>query len=252
MSEDTDRVLDSPEEWFKLGIKDAVQMALLTYAKTLDVIDDLKIILVKNSTSIPFVTSDDPAIMVNRWYLKMARIIGSSSGLQSAGIICVLPLTPRVCCIAFDKDVYSIRNKNNWAEARKTTDVESINDLQYLNCFANVYFNNSQNSDNILSLHKRNINFRPQIRHRINYAIPVESTGSTTKYVVIDPDTAPEHTEALLHMQSIPIKPLSWPSFLRWRIKGCIYSNKTGHGHVRKSHIITRGGPQFKRIKTGY
>jgi hypothetical protein len=48
------------------------------FAEEMDIIDDLKLCLIRNRTSIPFVTSDDPAVMTNRWYLADYRNLGRS------------------------------------------------------------------------------------------------------------------------------------------------------------------------------
>ena len=90
---------------FNLGIKDAVQMAMLTFAKEMHVIDDLKICLISNKTDFPFVTSDDPAVLTNRWHLNDWRTKFRSFGLRTSGDLLFLPLTPKIICVAFDGDV---------------------------------------------------------------------------------------------------------------------------------------------------
>lgn len=252
MSADTDILIDHPEESVKLEIKQAVQIALLAFAENLDALDDLKVVLIKNKTSTPFVTSDDPAVLVNRWYINNKYILGSGNGVQSSGMICVLPISPSVCCVAYDGDVYSIPNKSNWVETKRLSDINALNDLQYLNCFANLYFGNNDKSEKILEINKRNYGQRPESRHRLHYAIADEESNGSTRFVVIEKEDAPKHTKALIHMETIPIKPPKWPTLIHWRRKGYVYTNKTGVGHIRKAHILKRSGPPFEKFKTGH
>ena len=92
MAIESDRVAGIEAFSFRFDVQRAVQFAMLTYAKTMDVIDDLKICLIRNRTSVPFVTSDDPAVLTNRWYLEDRRIRGRSFGWQASGLLAILPL----------------------------------------------------------------------------------------------------------------------------------------------------------------
>ena len=234
---------------FKMEIKDAVQISLSIFAAAMDYIDDLNIVLVKNKSSIPFVTSDDPAISVSRLAFSNKIYAKFGVGIKSAGLICVIPLSPDTCCIAYDKDVYSIPQKNNWTTVRSVHDINAINDLQYMNCFANIYFDNKSFAPEIKAIHARNAGYRPDSRHRINYAIPEEHSNGFTKYVVVNPKEAPEHGEALIHIENVPIKPLHWPKFLRWKRHGYVFSNGSGAGYLRHAHVPEYKSPPFKKIK---
>lgn len=77
---------------FDLEIRDAVLMAMQTFAEEMKVIDDLKVCLLKNTTEFPFITSDDPAILTNRWFQSDKRHRGSAFGLGSSGALAILPL----------------------------------------------------------------------------------------------------------------------------------------------------------------
>ena len=61
-----------------------------------DTVDDLYVCLVRNRTNLPFVTSDNPAVMTNRWHLTDRRARGVSPGLGNAGMIGLLPLAPDI------------------------------------------------------------------------------------------------------------------------------------------------------------
>jgi hypothetical protein len=253
MSEEADELIEHPTESFKLGIKEAVQIALQSYAENLDTLDDLKIALVYNRTDVPFITSDDPSVLTNRWLINNIATMGRGYGLHTAGVLCVLPLSPRVCCICYDGHIYSIPNKNNWVDLRDQADVNAINDLQYLNCVANIYFSGQAASESVLELHSRNEGLKPPARHRIHYAIEAESSNGVTKFVVVDKKSAPEHSRALIHMESIRVEPRQWPSILHWRNNGFFYSNGTGLGHVRRADQgLSKGSSPLTKHGTGH
>ena len=98
MFAEMDHSLGSPLPGLKPSIKEAVQIAMRTFADVMHVLDDLKVCLVKNKTKTPFVTSDDPAVVVNRWHKEDARVRGKSPGLTACGTAVFLPLSPRILC----------------------------------------------------------------------------------------------------------------------------------------------------------
>lgn len=248
IGKETNDLVGHSTQVFTTEIKEAVQHSLLAYSETMSYIDDLKLVLIKNNTSTPFITSDDPAVIVNRWAQHSRKVRKSGVGLTSAGLICVLPISPEVCCYAYDSSIYSIQHKNNWISCKKQSDIDAINDLQYHNCFANVYFN-SITADDIFALHQRNLNSRAPSRHRIIFAIRDITEGDYARYAVVDPDDAPENAEALIHTEHLGIKPQKWPSFLRWRSNGYAYSNYTGVGYIRQYHVGLYSGGSFQKVK---
>jgi len=253
MSADADELIRHQSESFKVEIKQAVLLALDAYAENLDALDDLKIVLSLNRTKIPFITSDDPAIIVNRWLQNNQLVMGPGYGIHAAGLICLLPLSPFVCCILYDGDIYNIPNENNWIDIRSNDDVESINNLQYLNCAANLYFNDLSASLSFEALRAANHSNRPDARHRVHYAIKSKSENGLSTYLVVDKTAIPEHTEALIHMETVRISPEKWPSFLKWRPGGSYFSNNSGVGHIRRSHAQTRFGDRpYSKRKTGH
>jgi hypothetical protein len=244
---ETNKLIGHSSEVFTTEIKTAVKLALAIYAEVMSYIDDLKIVLVNNKTNTPFVTSDDPAIIVNRWAQCNKKLRKSRVGLNSAGLICVLPVSPEVCCYAYDSSIYSIQHKNNWISCKKQSDIDAINDLQFLNCFANIYFNGMA-SDSLYSLHHRNRDARTPNRHRLIFAIRDKSEEGYKRYEVVDPVKSSEYTEALIHTEYLCLKPHKWPSFLRWKSSGHAYYNNTGLGYIRQYHVGHHSGA-FQKVK---
>lgn len=246
MSNDISRVAGISAEEFNLGIKDAVLIAMKTYAESMDVIDDLKICLIKNKTKFPFISSDDPAVLSNRWHLNDQRTKFRSFGLSAAGNLLFLPLSPKLMCMAYDGDVYNVGHKNGFLSISNINDVKGFNQHQILNCRANVFIKDIEDSSFIdfsigEILENRNVD-----RHHINYAVLDSTNSEYSRYVIIDPETAKKHEEALIHTETLHHRPTIWPSVIKWRGKGSVYTNGTGVGYVRKYHAISDSRDFYK------
>jgi len=112
---------------FNLGIRQAVLLAMRVFVDVMRGVDDLKVCLLRNLTEVPFITSDDPAVLSNWWYLEDARTRTRSFGLNSAGDLLLLPLSPQVLCLGYDGDVYSISDAGGWVAVRHSKHVEALN-----------------------------------------------------------------------------------------------------------------------------
>ena len=78
---------------------------MYVFASEMDIIDDLRVCLVRNKTDIDFVTSDDPAILTNKLFL--IKRTSESFGLGSAGNLMLLPLTPKILLLGYD-DMFTV------------------------------------------------------------------------------------------------------------------------------------------------
>lgn len=228
-----------PEE-FVPSIKEAVLHSMHIFATEIDIVGDLKVCLIKNKSKVRFVTSDDPAIMANRWHQLDHRARGMGFGLSKSGLLALLPLSENVLFLAYDGDVYSIPNNEGWAVCKNSSDTKAFNQFQYCNCRANIFVRNPECENEVLSSLNEALPHRPKERHKIHYAILDTTEGEYKKYVVVAPEEAGEHTESLVHSQQIFPAPPHWPSQIRWRSKGTVYTNGTGVGYVRKSQALKR------------
>ena len=118
---------------FRLEIKNAVLQAMVTYGQNIHTMDDIAVCLVRNTSDISFITSDDPAILTNRWYLEMPSSKGPSFGLDQSGNIMILPLTPKILFLGYDSHLYTVRSKKGWAEINSASDADAYNEQQILN-----------------------------------------------------------------------------------------------------------------------
>lgn len=246
---DFDAVAGTEAMSFNFDIKNAVQLAMRSYAHMMSAIDDLKVCLIRNRTKIPFVTSDDPAILTNRWYLEDGRIRGRSFGLQSSGLLALLPLTPRLFFVAYDGDVYSIPHERGFTEIRRDDDVRSFNQHQILNCFANLYLHDLVHADELVSQVDAVVSLRPKSRHAVHIAVKDKTEDDYTRYRVVTPAEAQASgDDAILHLETLNCRPAAWPSVLRWRSPGSVYTNGTGIKYIRKEYAeVTQSHRDFWR-----
>lgn len=234
---------------YRLQIREAVQMAMRVFFEAGHMVLDMKACLVRNRSAIPFVTSDDPAVLTNRWRLQGPRSLGPSFGLQAAGDILLLPISPSVLFLAYDGDIYSVQQASGWVQTSRENDIDALNQHQYLNARANVFVRSPEDFDNVRSAFKASARGRVEARHRVNYAVLKSQEGDTKTFVAIKPEEAPDHEQALIHTETIHLAPAAWPRFLGWRPKPCAFTNNTGIGHVRRAWATTDdGSPPFRKV----
>lgn len=220
---------------FKTTIKEAVQAAMYTFFAAADVVSDLKVRLVRNRTDRDFITSDNPAVMTNRWHLTDPRVKGVAPGLKNAGMIGLLPLSPEALCIIYDGDLHSIPHQAGWTDVTAVADVEAFNEHQALNCEANLYFRNWDGRDRVAEAAQVTIARRPQARHEIVYLAFDRRDARGKVYVPIDAADAAKHQDVIVHSASVLAVPARWPRQLGWRPGGVVYDSGNGSGFVRNA-----------------
>jgi hypothetical protein len=232
---------------FKIEIKEAVMMAMRTFSTTMHVIDDLKICLIKNKSKIPFITSDDPAVLTNRWWLSDSRTKGDSFGMISAGSITLLPITPSILCCGYDGDVYSLSHNHGIVDVRNEKDISLFNLHQLLNCRANLFTGNKTNTERIKKLCVDYLSLRPKHKHILTYAVFDGIENNHKKYRVVDSKDIELHTEAVIHSKFIHPIPPAWPRQLSFRHKGSIFTNGTAMGYLRRAIGLEITKPPFRK-----
>jgi hypothetical protein len=220
---------------WRMSEREAVIMALSTFDKTVGVIDDLKVCLVRNDTRTPLVTSDDPAILTNRWYSQNPRAKGLVGGSGSSGALFLLPLTPKIMCVVYDGDVYAIPNAGGWAVTRKVSDIKAFNQHQLLNCLTNVFFHDWADLPSIEREFATAQPLRPAARHRIITAVLHSEEKLGERYRVVPRGELERGRGGLIHLQVVEARPNQWPSLVRFRADPRAYSNGSATGFVRRS-----------------
>lgn len=250
MAAATDAVIGDESSNFRLGIKDAVQLAMGTFFTNIDAVDDLKVCLLQNKTRTPFVTSDDPALLTNRWHLENKRCKAQSFGLTSAGALLLLPLSPSVLCLGYDGDIYSVPHNAGWAQIHRDADVCAFNQHQHLNCRANIFVRDAEDAQLVHRAFSEVAALRPKTRHKIRYAVVDGRDGNLTRYREVDPSNLGHHEEALVHSQVVNPRPNSWPRQISFRTKGAAYTDGSAAGYVRLAATLNEQRRAFRKVVT--
>lgn len=236
----------------KVSIADAVQMAMGGFRDQRHVVSDLKVCLLRNRTRVPFFTSDDPAVLANRWHQQDRRAIGTSFGVGNAGTLLLLPLTPGILMIAYDGAVHSITQKDGWVDVRDAYEIRALNEHQFMNCLANIYFGEWGDCDLLKSTFDAAKNLRPAVRHRITYAKFDREVDGKQFFRPIPTNEVNRESKLIAHFQSDIGRPSTWPKLLRWRTNGSVFSDGSGLGFMREFTSSAFVGEGFKRLRAGW
>jgi len=240
--------IDSDE--FKMEIKEAVQHSMSVAIEQLPFVQDMKVCLLRNRTNEPFIASDDPAVLTNRWHLDSPIPRGKSFGLGAAGSLFLLPISPKIQCIAYDGDVYSIPHEMGWVDVRRAADVHAINQHQFLNCNANVYVHDKAYEHSVRLQFNAAKHLRPIVKHRAHYAVYDGTHDGASRYRLLESHEDPaEHERALIHTETVHPRPSVWPTQIVRRRNGAVFTDGTGLGFVRRRHIDWHGADRFRKLR---
>lgn len=218
-------------ELFSSGILSAMR----NYAETMDVVDDLALCVVKNLTKFPFLTSDDPSVLMNRWHMYRPANRHLSFGVRSAGLLMIMPISPTMTAVLYDRDIYSLGPVGRMLTTQNCRDIAAFNHFQALHCATNLYFGNEADADYVLKTARNAVPHRPAEKLTINYAVVDEMEGEYQRYsVVTEPDFS-EKNDMLVHVTATRPVPALWPPLLHYRGRRTAYTNGTRAGFVRQA-----------------
>lgn len=248
-SEDLQKIIGEELPEFSFDKAEATLIALDAFANNSDAIADLSAILVRNGTSTPFLTSDNPAVQTNRWALSNSQKGVATFGMHSAGALALLPITPKLLVLLYDKDVYSVSHTDRVVTTRNATDVRALNEHQQLNCAANLYLAPSFSEEHIAKLPDLSKQ-REASGSRIH--VFQKKDNEDQRYYAAPGFDRTKGTEAIFATPTYFSSPNGWPSFLHWRNKGFYFANGSGVGHVRRAWIRREPGTKpFEKLYTG-
>jgi hypothetical protein len=120
--------------------------ALDIASKTVGVITDLRLLILKNTTDTPFVMGDTPCLASNH-YMRDVTGVGVV-GLSKRGLMISIPLDSRTHVLLFDRAVYrAARCANDVVDVTHEGDVNVLNALQVHGAQECVYFSYSKDRD---------------------------------------------------------------------------------------------------------
>lgn len=129
-------------------------------------LDDLQPILMVNETDRDFIFSDTPVVLHNSYFND--KTIQTGRGFQSNGLQIFYPISSKLLYILTDPNVYIFDTQpNGKIFISNRNDILAINNLQYLYCNENVYFENKTQSGYVSSIHKKLKNKRKNSSIRV-------------------------------------------------------------------------------------
>jgi len=223
-----------------LSDRTLMREAMIQFQETVKYISDLKVCLVRNRASSPFITSDDPAISTNRFYAQRVGSRFGGVGLGNAGAMIFMPLTPEYLVVSYDGGVYTVPGKIGCViETHRLLDVAAVNELQHLKAAENLYFHDWRNADKIKTAFEAVQPRRPETWCEVNVAVLDRTEGDWKRYRVAD--TMEERLaakESIVHLSSKYPKPNKWFSKIRIRSRPRFIDTESGAGLERPSNPI--------------
>lgn len=109
-------------------------------AKTYLMLLDLKPVLIKSNCDRQFITSDNPIIRYNYFYVvRNYQLRGY--GLGTRGFQVILPISPKYAIMLYDSKVYDVNNLNQGIiHLSKGKNIDELNRLIYLNSYLYIFF----------------------------------------------------------------------------------------------------------------
>lgn len=212
----------------------AMQMLIETFQDQLRirVIDDLKVLIVRNRTDRDFVTSDDPAVTTNRWLIqrKGIRVFGTNS----AGLMLILPLGPRLLAMCYDPRVYTVSSSvaGGFTDLRRATDVLAFNQQQFMRAAEVLYYSRRSEADAVAIDYEATKPHRPARWESFNVARREGGSDTHERYMVGSSEEVAASDDQIFHMARETPSPPSWPSILRFR--------HDAHGFTKGRTIVRR------------
>jgi hypothetical protein len=121
--------------------KEVAMTSLANAAKLIDIISDLKRVILVNRSKIPFITSDNPAVSSNRLIIQRYKGL-KNWGFKTAGFYLYLPISPSFGFLAYDSNVYWLDDRKGRECEADARDAHALNQLIFLNSDNCIFFEN--------------------------------------------------------------------------------------------------------------
>lgn len=215
-----------------------VRIVIDCFRKNFRQLEGLEVLIIENKTKYDFVTSDDPVILTNR--LNIQRLQQNLFGIATSGTQLMMPLSPKFYLMCYDNDVYTVSNKKGYkAFIQKKSDIDALNEFQFLKSQNNIYF---QNINHQIEIQKNFLFFqskRIDINSSVNIFVGVPHTRhhNYQSYRKANSTEYSSSKERFLAHRNINIEPSKWCSILRYRIKMYGYTVGLSGRYKRKNAL---------------
>lgn len=198
-----------------------MQHQLYIAAAENDILEDLEPVFIVNLTSVPFITSDNPATCTNRYNIQ--KLGDPTSGLVSSGLVAAMPLNSHWLYLAYDRDVYKLNANDGILELRNENDVHRLNELQAIMATSCLYFADETGKAAVERAMQHGMEKRRDSWVEIWTGIADGVVKGMERYRKEQPGDEESREPRIVSVSPIMPKPHTWPSFLKLSAspKGC-------------------------------
>lgn len=157
----------------KFGMNIPNAASLQTLNEALWFFADLAPALIFNTTSRPFITSDNPVVKYN--YLFTTRKYHCNYGYGHLGFLLFLPISPKYCLMIYDPSTYRITSSDNVIRLNAPDQIIELNKLIATNAKSTVYFQNSSAREWVIEGYTQGLN---DTSHKFNNHILQNEDGN--------------------------------------------------------------------------
>ena len=144
-------------------------------------LSDLEIKIMSAPRGSAFVTSDNPVVMTNPFFL--GKWNGCVTGLNARGLVILFPLSPTRLAVMFDSLIYKVGPASKRIFEGQESDISYANCLQYLNADKAVYFPRSANAPVLVASFRKLTDLRRNQLTRTKRYGPVSSDKGTEEII---------------------------------------------------------------------
>ena len=160
--------------------------ALDSAAKSLPLVLDLKVKVVRNNHREGFVLSDHSVVFCNQWANHHPRFsrYPASTGLESKGLQIFLPLTPDVAVALYDTATYEYGSPHRIVCFPGRKDIAKLNALQAINAARCIYFDPARTNQEHLHILKERRDAHPSVHEVTTERRRIEAPDGFQKWLV--------------------------------------------------------------------
>lgn len=177
--------------------EESIVMALSTLSRLVDMMLDLDCKILINNTPNPFICSDFPIVKYNQ-FLEERKWAHGKTGYGSTGLQIFIPLNHKITIVFYDSMIYKVGfKKRQTCEINDSGDIDSLNVLQFLNCYDSIFFDEKASAVYIKQLYSRSLKYKKanQTRSKTSFMISneedrkqIEKTGKQNLIILGNTD----------------------------------------------------------------
>jgi hypothetical protein len=156
----------------RLKMKNAPAVMLGYTMRSSKLMGDMAFKILINETKKPFIISDNPVVLYNQ-FLEKRNKIGSNIGFICKGLQIFMPVSPDICLIFYDDNVYNAGSLNKREIiVKEEEDINRINGLQLCKAENHLYFNESIDESYINMLKNTYSKYRKSAKSTLKQFMP--------------------------------------------------------------------------------